>query len=109
MSAIQGKVRAVKVEESMRDYILAIIGATRESSRLRLGASPRAANALQRAAQSHAFLDGRDYIIPDDVKRLGVCVLAHRIVPEGALPGDGSFKERDRILEEILESVEVPL
>ena len=71
--------------------------------------SPRGANALQRAAQSHAFLDGRDYVIPDDIKRLAVPVCAHRLLLDSSLPGEGSFKERQRLLEDIVESVEVPL
>ena len=73
--AIQAQVRAVKIEDSLRDYLLGIVTGTRESRRLRLGASPRAAGALQRAAQSHAFLDGRDYVVD------GVLVFQ----------GDGSF------------------
>lgn len=106
---IQAAVRAVRVEDTLRDYLLSIIGATRESPRIRVGISPRGSNALQRAAQAHAYLDGRDYILPDDIKKLARPVLAHRLVLDGALPGDGSFKDRDRVLSEILESVEVPI
>ena len=107
--ALQNQVRAVKVEDSLRDYLLAIVGATREHRKVRVGISPRGSNALQRASQSHAFLDGRDYVIPDDIKRLARPVLAHRLVLDGALPGDGSFKERERVLKEIVEGVSVPL
>ena len=106
---IQASVRAVRVEDSLRDYLLAIIGATRENPRVRIGVSPRGSNALQRAAQSYAYLDGRDYVLPDDIKRLARPVLAHRLVLDGALPGDGSFNDRDRVLKEILDSVEVPI
>jgi MoxR-like ATPase len=106
---IQRHVRTVRVDDSLRDYLLAIVGATREHPRVRVGVSPRGSNALQRAAQAHAFLDGRDYAVPDDIKRMAMPVLAHRIVLDGALPGDGSFKDRERMLREILESVEVPL
>ena len=106
---IQREVRAVRVEDSLRDYLLAIVGATREHAGVRIGISPRGSNALQRASQSHAYLDGRDYVLPDDIKRLARPVLAHRLVLDGALPGDGSFKDRDRILKEILDNVEVPI
>ncbi len=106
---IQASVRAVRVEDSLRDYLLAIIGATRENPRVRIGVSPRGSNALQRAAQSYAYLDGRDYVLPDDIKRLARPVLAHRLVLDGALPGDGSFNDRDRVLTEILDRVEVPI
>ena len=106
---IQAQVRKVRVEETLRDYLLAIVGATRENRRIRVGVSPRGSNSLQRAAQAYAFLDGRDYLVPDDIKRLVLPVLSHRLVLSGALPGDGSFKDRERILEEVLDSVEVPL
>jgi len=109
VSAIQKQVRAIRVDDSLRDYLLAIVHATRESRRLRLGVSPRGAGALQRAAQAHAFLDHRDYVLPDDIKRLAGPVFGHRIVLDSALPGEGSAKERERVLEDILESVEVPL
>ncbi|MHC4959818.1 MAG: AAA family ATPase [Planctomycetota bacterium] len=106
---IQNHVRSIRVDDSLRDYLLAIVGATREHARVRVGVSPRGSNALQRAAQAHAFLDGRDFAVPDDIKRMAMPVLAHRIVLDGALPGDGSFKDRERMLREILETVEVPL
>jgi len=107
--AIQARVRQVRLEDSVRDYIVAIVGATRSHRRLRLGASPRGAGALQRAAQANAFLESRDYVIPDDVKLLAGPVLAHRIIPEGGLLAEHSHTEREKIIEEILESVEVPI
>jgi MoxR-like ATPase len=106
---LQREVRAVRIEDSLRDYLLAIVAATRESRRLRLGVSPRGSNALQRAAQSYAFLDGRDFVLPDDIKRLAAPVFAHRLMLDSALPSEGSFQERERLLEDIVESVEVPL
>ncbi len=71
----------VKVEESLQSYILKLVRATREDEEVLLGASPRGTVALQRAAQALAFLDGRDYTIPDDVKLLAPHVLAHRLIP----------------------------
>jgi MoxR-like ATPase len=109
VSTLQERVRAVRVEDSLREYLLSIVAATRESRRLRLGVSPRGASQLQRAAQAHAFLEGRDFVLPDDLKRLCGPVLAHRIVPEGSLPGAGSFRENERLLTEILDGVEVPI
>jgi MoxR-like ATPase len=104
---VQQRVRRVKIETSLRDYLLSLVAATRESRRIRLGASPRAAGALQRAAQAHALLDGREYVIPDDIKRLTIPVLAHRLVLESGT--DGSLREQERVLTDILESIEVPL
>jgi MoxR-like ATPase len=104
---VQQRVRRVKIETSLRDYLLSLVAATRESRRIRLGASPRAAGALQRAAQAHALLDGREYMIPDDIKRLTIPVLAHRLVLESGT--DGSLREQERVLTDILESIEVPL
>ncbi len=106
---LQGRVRRLRIEDSVRDYLLSIVAATRDSRRLRLGASPRASGALQRAAQAYAFLDGRDFVLPDDIKRLLGPVLAHRILPEGASAGETSFRDRERLLEEIVEGIEVPL
>ncbi|MHC4549122.1 MAG: AAA family ATPase [Planctomycetota bacterium] len=109
VAALQRRVRAVRVEDSLRDFLLAIIAATRASRRLRLGVSPRGANALQRASQAHAFLDGRDYVLPDDIKRMVGPVCTHRLVLDSSLPGESSFQERERLLEDIVASVEVPL
>jgi len=107
--AIQAHVRQVKLEDSIRAYIVAVVHATRAHRRLRIGASPRGAGALQRAAQANAFLEGREFVIPDDVKQLAGPVLAHRIIPEDGLLGEHSHTEREKIVEEILESVEVPI
>ncbi|MHC4953494.1 MAG: AAA family ATPase [Planctomycetota bacterium] len=107
--AIQDQVRLVKIEESVRAYIVAIVRTTRDHRRMRLGASPRGAGALQRAAQAHAYLEGRDYVLPDDVKQLAGPVLSHRIIPEGGALLENSHSEREKLIEEILESVEVPI
>ena len=105
---IQKRVRAIRVEDTLRDYLLSIVAATRDSRRIRIGVSPRGSGSLQHAAQAHAFLDGRDYVVPDDIKRLAVPVLAHRLVLEGAGIAEDSFKERERVLRDVLDSVEVP-
>src|SRR6476469_10944384 len=74
---------AVKVETSLQQYILNLVRATREDEEISLGVSPRGAVALQKATQALAFLEGRDYAIPDDVKFLAPHVLAHRLIPAG--------------------------
>ncbi len=79
----------VHVDDTVRDYIIALVFATRGHNDLILGASPRGSHTLYRAAQTYAALQGRDYVLPDDVKRLAAPVLAHRCIvhPESALRG----------------------
>ncbi|MGD0244883.1 MAG: MoxR family ATPase [Streptosporangiaceae bacterium] len=74
-------VRRVHVSDQVKDYIISLVNATRTSPELRLGASPRASLHLLRASRAWAALDGRDYVIPDDVQRLARPVLAHRLLP----------------------------
>lgn len=104
---LQRQVRQVHVEESVRRYILNLVHATRNHSALALGASPRGSLALFHTAQAQAALDGRDFVIPDDVKRVAVACLAHRMViePESALSGETTAE----VLQELLKQIEVPL
>jgi MoxR-like ATPase len=74
-------VREVLVSDQVKDYIISLVNATRTSPELRLGASPRATLHLLRASRAWAALDGRDYVIPDDVQALAGSVLAHRLLP----------------------------
>ena len=74
-------VRSVLMSDQVKDYIISLANATRTSPELRLGASPRATLHLLRASRAWAALDGRDYVIPDDVQRLARPVLAHRLLP----------------------------
>ena len=103
----QAGVDAVTIDGAVRDYILAIVAQTRQDERLRLGASPRAALALQRASQAHAAIDGRGYVMPDDIKALGVSVLAHRLALESQARLRGVTARE--IIEEILERIAVPM
>lgn len=73
--------RQVVVETSLQEYITHLVRATRQDEEISLGASPRGTVALYRASQALAFLDGRDYVIPDDIKYLAPYVLSHRIIP----------------------------
>jgi MoxR-like ATPase len=74
-------VREVHVADAIKQYAIDLVTATRESADLRLGASPRATLQLLRTARAVAALDGRDYVLPDDLQNLAVSVLAHRIIP----------------------------
>ncbi len=91
----------VMVEKTLQQYILNLVRASRESEEVTLGVSPRGTVALQRTAQALAFLDGRDYIIPDDVKLLAPHVLSHRLIPAGG-------RRAKPIVEQLLRSVPIP-
>ena len=107
---LQEQVGRVTVDDALVDYMLAIVDKTRAHESLALGVSPRGAQALYRAAQALAMLDGRDYVIPDDIKRLAIPVFAHRIsINARASLAQRSTELSERILQEILTLVEVPL
>jgi MoxR-like ATPase len=107
---LQDQVSHVKVDASLVDYMLAMIERTRAHESLSLGVSPRGAQALYRATQALALVEGREYVIPDDIKRLVVPVCAHRIaVNARASLSQRSTELSERILQEILTMVEVPL
>ena len=78
--ALQDAAERVRVDDSVLDYLMALVAATRASPLLALGVSPRGSLALLRAARALALADGRDYLVPDDVKALAVPALAHRVV-----------------------------
>ena len=103
----QHAVEQVRMEPNVRDYLLAIIAATRTHSQLRLGASPRASLSLQHAAQARAAMADRDYVIPDDIKEMANPVLAHRVVIESSAGLRG--RTRDNVISEILSSITVPI
>ena len=105
--ALQAHVSKVKMDEAIVDYILSIVAATRQSDELAIGISPRGALALARAARASALLDGRDYVIPDDVKDLATPVCAHRLMTE-AFTHDGLTLAGEAIFTRILETIPVP-
>lgn len=107
ISKARDVVDEVTVDETVSGYLLDIIDATRSSSSLRLGASPRASLALQHAAQGRAAMQGRSYVLPDDVKRLAVPVLSHRLLAETTSELRGQATAT--ILTEIIESTPVPI
>src|SRR3954469_25200073 len=107
---LQEAVHHVTVDESIVDYMLAIVERTRTHESLALGVSPRGSQALFRAAQALAIAESRDYVIPDDVKRLATPLFAHRVV----INTRTTLVQRradaaERIIEEILSQVDVPL
>ena len=108
--ALQQEVREVAVDDSLVDYLLRIVRATRQADMLDLGVSPRGSLALYHAAQALAYVEGRDYAIPDDIKRLVVPVFAHRIVVNSRYStGFRRSDEAEAALQEILKTISVPL
>ena len=107
---MQEAVAHVKVDSSLHDYALEIVNRTRKSDQLALGVSPRGTLMLQRAAQARAFLDGRDYCLPDDFKQLAVSVFAHRVVTSSRHASlQRKTETTESVLRDIVESVPVPL
>jgi MoxR-like ATPase len=106
VAELQEARKRIRVSQPVKEYITSIVGATRHSPSLRLGASPRGSLSLMRAAQSLAALRDRDYVLPDDVKSLAVPVLAHRLI----LKEEERFREelQESVLEEIVSRIPVP-
>jgi MoxR-like ATPase len=107
ISRLQERTRAIRVDDAIADYVLDVVEATRVRPEIVLGASTRAAIGLYRAAQAAALIDGRDYVVPDDVKALAAPVLAHRLIAKaGGLAGTTDATED--AVHEILQKVSVP-
>jgi MoxR-like ATPase len=103
----QVAVRGVHVEEAVVEYVVALGRATRDHGDVLLGASPRALVALTKAAQAHAAMHARTFVLPDDVKAMAASVLAHRLVPRrGGAVGSGIARD---VVRELLERVRVPV
>jgi MoxR-like ATPase len=108
--SLQEAVGQVVVDETLVDYMLAVVERTRTHESLAMGVSPRGAQALFRATQGLAAVEGRDYATPDDVKRLVLPVFAHRVVVNTrVLPAQRPAEAAERVLTEILTLVDVPL
>ncbi len=107
---LQSQVYQVKVDEALVDYMLAIVEKTRSHESLALGVSPRGAQAMYRATQALAMVEGRGYAIPDDIKRLAVPIFAHRVIVNTRTAlSQRSSDLAGRILQEILTQIDVPL
>src|SRR5271163_1570969 len=110
LSSLQETVGQVSVDETLVDYMLAIVERTRTHESLAMGVSPRGSQALYRATQALAAVEGRDYVTPDDVKRMVVPVFAHRVVVNTRIAiAQRSAEVAEKILGEILTLVDVPL
>ena len=107
LGQMQDAVTAIRVDETVRSYTVAIAQATRKHDGLSLGASPRATLALYKTSQARAALDGRDFVTPDDVKAMAESVLAHRMI----LTSNSRLRGRttEQIVNEVLGSVPVPI
>jgi len=105
--ALQEEADRVRAEESVLDYIMALVAATRTSPLLSLGVSPRGSLALLRAARAQALADGRDFLVPDDVKSLAVPALAHRVMVKGR-GAQGGGMDAEAVLRSIVQDVPVP-
>ena len=103
---MQEMVGAIYCSREVRSYVATIAAATRKHQALQLGVSPRGAIALVRAAQACALLSGRDYILPDDVRRMALPVLSHRLIltPEARMKGYSA----ETILSQLIDTVAVP-
>jgi MoxR-like ATPase len=108
LTQLQAAARDVRIDPSINDYMLNLVAATRKHEELTIGASTRGAITLYRAVQSLALAEGRDYAIPDDVKRLAIPVLAHRVQPAGLIR-EGQRKRAQTIIRQILNEVPPPL
>ena len=102
---LQAQVEEVRAEDSVLDYLMALVGATRDSPRLRLGVSPRGSLALLRAARARALTDGRDFLVPDDLKALVVPALAHRVLARAPA---GAETDPDAVIRAIADATPVP-
>ncbi len=108
--ALQRQVDHVRLDPSLADYIMRIVQATRASRHITTGVSTRGALAFARAARAHALVQGRDFCVPDDIARVAVPVLAHRLTLSGPTRGlGGDRQEAEAAVEELLASAEVPV
>lgn len=106
MFTMQKEVKQVRVEDEIVDYIAKIVRKTRESMMVRIGASPRAGISIVAASQAWAFIEGRDYVTPDDVKRMVFPAMRHRIIPAPHVELEGGTS--DQIVQDVVASIPVP-
>jgi MoxR-like ATPase len=107
---LQEAVEQVNVDPVLVDYVMEIVRRTREAPAFRLGVSPRGSVALFRGARAYALVQGRDYLVPDDVRELAIPCLAHRLLPAGM--GSATLDAHEQaaaLLESILDEIEVPV
>jgi MoxR-like ATPase len=107
--AAQNAVEQVRTSDELLDYLHSLILATRTTPLLAIGASTRAALALESAVRAYALVLGRSYALPDDVKAVAVAVLAHRVRPAGLRDGTNAHGDAERVIRELLSSLPVPV
>jgi MoxR-like ATPase len=103
--SLQNQVDHVRADESVLDYLMALVETTRRSPLLRLGVSPRGSLALLRAARARALADGREFLVPDDLTALAVPALAHRVLLRAASGGETGAES---VISALADSVPVP-
>lgn len=103
---LQEKIKNIEISSHILDYIVRLVSSTRDKEEVKLGASPRASISMMKASSAWAFLEGRDYVIPDDVVKLSAYILKHRLVlqPKAAIAG----KTPESIINEIINSTPIP-
>lgn len=104
---LRKRVEQVNVEDSVQDYIVNIVRSTREHRDIYLGCSPRSTIALFNNCRALAFINGRDFVLPDDVRKLAICTLAHRLI----MKSEAVMQEKDQnsVMLEVLNSIRVPV
>jgi MoxR-like ATPase len=106
LTAAEATIAAIRLNDALVDYVLNLVRATRETSDLQSGASPRSAAMLALAARARAALDGRDYVLPDDVKALALPALRHRVILSPAAEIEG--RRPDEVIRALIEQTEAP-
>jgi MoxR-like ATPase len=110
LALLQEQVKNVNVEEDVLSYLLRIVNATRNSPLIALGCSPRGSLYFFRAAQAYAFLQERDYVIPDDVKKLAIPLLAHRVQLKSSMMfQENRAEETERMIQQLVDTIAVPI
>lgn len=107
ITELQRAVVGIKVSRQIKEYIIKIVNATRDNDRVTLGVSPRGSISLYKAAKANAFTYGREFVVPDDIKAAAPYVLSHRIILSPK--GKSIYRTSDKLVEEILNSTDVPL
>lgn len=107
LMSLQNEVRDVFVHDNIREYIVDLVRATRESPHLLMGTSPRGTLHLMRASQAHAAMNGNDFVRPDDVKATATSVLAHRVLPRAEARARG--ETTDDLIKRVIETVRTPV
>jgi MoxR-like ATPase len=106
---VQQAVDSVRVDDAILEYLHRIVLATRNTPLLSVGVSTRGALGFERATRARALVEGRSYVLPDDVKALAAPVLAHRVKVSGAMAGAAVRDDAERVIRELLTMVAVPL